>query len=68
MISILKFVFLIAIIYAIKNFQDLETAFWALVLYVACANLNFEEKFKNLTSVLNNHSRKISPHLYRDDE
>ena len=68
MIGILKVLFLLAIIFGIKSIHGLESAFWALVLYVAFTNLNFEEKFKNLTSVLNHHSKKIFPHLYRDDE
>jgi hypothetical protein len=68
MIDLLKIGFLLVILFGIKSFHGLEAAFWALVLYVAFTNLNFEGKFKNLTSVLNNHSRKISPHLYKEDE
>jgi hypothetical protein len=68
MIGILKVGFLLVIIFLMKSIHGLESAFWALVLYVALTNLNFEEKFKKLTSVLNAHSKKISPHLYKDDE
>jgi hypothetical protein len=68
MIGLLKVSFLLVVIFGVKSFHGFEAAFWALVLYVSFTNLNFEEKIKNLTSVLNNHSKKISPHLYSDDE
>jgi hypothetical protein len=51
-----------------RFFLDLEATFWVFVIAVLSSILRIDEDIKNLTSVINHHSKNIFPNLYKDDK